>query len=197
VPSLLEPDDDPGWFSARGVLWALFPMLGMRRAQRAGDANALQLLRQLFISFVMALLLIGVVVASTASDTSHDPGGPSSSVLAAAVVGYGMVSLIAPRLLERPLDCASDASLVSGYRTRFFVRIAFAEAAALIGFVGAFLSGEAWMYALGAAFTALGFARLAPSRRNLERDQEALNLQGCGRSLSRLLVTTKPGATGD
>jgi hypothetical protein len=170
-------------------------MVGMRRAQRAGNANALQLLRQLYTSFVLALLLFGLVVAGTASDTSSDAGGLSSSVVAAGVLAYGMVSLIAPRLLERPLDCTSDATLVSGYRTRFFLRIAFAEAAALVGFVGAFVSGEAWMYALGGVFAALGFARLAPSRHNLERDQEALNLQSCGRSLTRLLVTATPGTT--
>jgi F0F1-type ATP synthase membrane subunit c/vacuolar-type H+-ATPase subunit K len=170
-------------------------MVGMRRAQREGDANALQLLRQLFISFVVALLLIGAVVAGTAGDTSSDADGLSSSVVAAGVAAYGIVSLFAPRLFERPLDCATDTALISGYRTRFFLRIAFAEAAALIGFVGAFLSGNPWMYALGAAFAAVGFVRLAPSRRNLHTDEEALNLQGCGRSLTRLLLSARPGTT--
>jgi MFS family permease len=177
------------------MLWALVPVVGMRRAQRAGETNGLQVLRQLFISFVTALVLFGLVVSMTAGDSTDKTGGPSSSVVTAVVVGYGIVSLIAPRLLERPLDCTSDADLLSGYRTRFFLRIAFAEAAALIGFVGAFLSGEPWMYALGAAFTAIGFARLAPSRRNLCNDQEALNLQGCGRSLTRLLVEAAPGSS--
>lgn len=166
-------------------------MLGMRRAQQAGDATALQMLRQVFLSFVMALFLIGLVVALTVSGTSQ-AGGPSSPVVAAGVAAYGVFSLVAPRLFERPLDCTADAALVSGYRTRLFLRIAFAQAAALLGFVGAFLSGEPWIYAIGAAFATVGFVRLAPSRRNLERDQEALNLQGCGRSLLRLLGDASP-----
>lgn len=195
MPSSSERSDDPGWFSPRGVLWALLPMLAIRRAQQAGDTNALQLLRHVFTSFVMALVLFGFVVTSVASDVADGRSSPSSSVVAAGLVAYGVVSLIAPRLLERPLDCSSDSTLVSGYRTRFFVRVAFAEAAALVGFVGVFLSGSAWMYALGASFAAVGFIRLAPSRRNLERDQDALNLQGCGRSLTGLLVVAKPGTT--
>jgi hypothetical protein len=186
-----EPDDDPRWFSIRSLAWALLPAFGTRRAHDAGAASALQLLRQVFVSFVMALVLIGVVTAVIASGPSESDG-PSASVVAAAVAALGVISLIVPRLFERPLDCTTDAALVTGYRTRFFLRIAIAEAAALLGFVGALVAGEAWIYALGAAFTAVGFARLAPSRRNLDREQEALNLQGCGRSLLSLLLTAGP-----
>jgi hypothetical protein len=51
------------------------------------------------------------------------------------------------------------------------------------------------MYLIGAAFAAVGFIRLAPARRNLERDQELLNLQGCGRSVTGVLLA-RPGPGG-
>jgi F0F1-type ATP synthase membrane subunit c/vacuolar-type H+-ATPase subunit K len=180
--------EDPGWFSGKTILWALVPGIGLRRAQADGTASVLFTLRAVFTSFVMALVMFGVVLAFIGS-ADAEPSGPSTSVVAAAVVGYGLVSLVVPRLVERPLSCASEADLVTGYRTRFFLRVAFAEAAALLGFVGVFVSGELWMYPLGAAFTAVGFVRLAPTRRNLEREQEALNLAGCGLSLTMVLAT--------
>jgi hypothetical protein len=105
----------------------------------------------------------------------------------------GVLSLVVSRLFERPLDCSDEAALLVGYRTRFFLRVAVAEAPALVGFVGSFLSGEAWMYPLGALFAAVGFVRLAPTRRNLERDQEELNQRGCGLSLTNLLITARAG----
>jgi hypothetical protein len=51
------------------------------------------------------------------------------------------------------------------------------------------------MYPLGASFTVVGYVRLAPSRRNLERDQEELNQQGCVLSLTDLLVTRRIAKT--
>lgn len=181
-----DGNDDPGWRSSKSML---VPGLGVRRAQAEGSANALQMLRLLFTSFVTTLVLIGLVVLFIGGSVATGSGGPSPPLVAAGVVAFGLVSVVAPRLIERPLDCSSEVALLTGYRTRFFLRIAFAEAAALVGFVGVFLSGEAWMYPLGALFTAVGFIRVAPTSRNLERDQEALNLAGCGLSLTTLLVT--------
>jgi F0F1-type ATP synthase membrane subunit c/vacuolar-type H+-ATPase subunit K len=184
-----QSNDDPGWFSARTILWALVPGIGLRRAQADGTASVLFTLRAVFTSFVTALIMFGVVLLFIGGSSESEPSGPSTSVVAAGVLAYGLISLVLPRLIERPLSCEGEAALVSGYRTRFFLRVAFAEAAALLGFVGVFLSGETWMYPLGAAFTAVGFLRLAPTRRNLERDQEALNLAGCGLSLTTVLAT--------
>jgi cbb3-type cytochrome oxidase subunit 3 len=193
MSTLPEGTNDPGW--PRSLLWVLVPPLAIRRAQRSGDANVLQLLRLLFTSFAMSLVLIGVVVIALADSEPAEADRPAASVVAAGVVAYGALSLFAPRLIERPLDCSDETALVSGYRTRLFLRIAFANAAALIGFVGFFLSGAAWMYPLGAIFAVMGYVRLAPSRRNLERDQEELNQQGCGLSLTGLLVARRIAKT--
>lgn len=149
----------------------------------------------LFTSFALSLVLIGVVVIALAGSGTAEPDGLAASVVAAGIIAYGSLSLFALRLIERPLDCSDETALVSSYRTRLFLRLAFANAAALLGFVGFFLSGEAWMYPLGASFTAVGYVRLAPSRRNLERDQEELNQQGCLLSLTDLLLTTRIAKT--
>jgi len=169
------------------------PTHAFRRAQQAGNANELHLLRQAFVAFATALGLIGVVVLVLDGTDGADPSSPDTSLVAAGVIGCGVLSLLVSRLLDRPLDCSDEGALVGGYKTRFFLQISFANTAALVGFVAFFLSGEAWMYPLGALFTAVGFVRLAPSKRNLERDQEALNQKGCGLSLTALLVRAGTG----
>lgn len=164
------------------------PWVGLQRAQKEG-INALEMLRQLFTAFASALLLIGVVALFLASGSTNE-STMSPGVVAVGVAGYGVVSLFIPGLFERPLDCTDPASLVGSYRTRFFLRIAFADAAALVGFVGSFLADAWWLYPLGAGFALVGFIRLAPTQANLQRDQEALNLSGCGQSLSEVLTST-------
>ena len=95
--------------------------------------------------------------------------------------------------VERPLDCSTDEKLAGSYRTRFFLRIAFAETVALFGFVFAFIGAARWIYYLGAAFSLIRFWTVAaPTRSALARDQETLNAAGC----SRLLVAALRGPTG-
>jgi hypothetical protein len=130
------------------------------------------MLRLLFTAFALQLVLLGIVVIALAGTETAEPDRPAASVVAAGVVACGVLSLFAPRLIERPLDCTDETALVSGYRARLFHRIAFAQAAALVGYV-----------------------RLAPSRRNLERDQERLNQRGCVFSLTALLVTGRIAKT--
>jgi hypothetical protein len=166
----------------------------MRRAQTGHDVSVLQALRQVFTSLAIALVLIGFIAVTVGADIDDESSGPSLTVVAAVVGAYGLFSLVVPRLLDRPLDCSSEGALVTGYRTRFFLRIAFADAAALGGFVGTFIAHEAWVYPLGAFFAAIGFVRLAPSNRNLELEQLALNQRGCGLSLRGLLLAARPAS---
>lgn len=181
--------EDPGWFSSTSLLTIFVPWVGLRRAQKDG-ANALEMLRQLFTAFAVALLLIGVVVLFLASGDSSE-NAMSPGIVAAGVAGYGVISLFIPRLVERPLDCTDAEALLVSYRTRFFLRIALADAAALVGFAGSFLAETWWLYPLGASFALAGFVRLAPTRANLQRDQDALNLSGCGLSLVDVLTSTR------
>lgn len=182
--------EDPGWsYALRGWWLVLLPFpLGVllrrfsRRAER--QATMLELTRALFVSFAGAFLLIGfvvVILARASSLTANRIVGLSP--MAVAVVTVGATCLAAPSWIERPLDCSDDARLVASYRVRFFLRLAFAEATVLLGFVGFLLTGRWWMYPLGGAFAAAGLVRLAPTAGNLATDQEELRAVGCSRSL--------------
>lgn len=168
-------DDDPGWPLSPMLL---VPGLGVRLAQRRAAGDGLVLLRLVFVMFVFALVMFGVVLLFV--DLSE---GSSVGLFAAVVVADGTGSTIVASMHRRPLDCSSEAALADSYRTRFFLRIALAESAALLGFVGVFLTGARWLYLLAVMFTAVGFARAAPTRRALQREGDELAMLGCGRSL--------------
>lgn len=181
-------DRDPGWFSSRSLLWAFVPVVGLRRAQQETE-NPLQQLRLVFTAFGVAMVLIGVVVlALSAGDATQQSVSPDA--VAAGVSLYGLLSLFLPAVIVRPLDCSSRDALANSYRTRFFLLLAFAESAALMGFVGFFLTYEWWLYPVGGFFAAIGFARLAPTRPHLHREQEALVARGCGISLTDALTSS-------
>jgi len=50
------------------------------------------------------------------------------------------------------------------YRAKFILGIAFSNAVALFGFVGFFLAGEWWTYAIGVALAFVGFVVARPTR---------------------------------
>jgi F0F1-type ATP synthase membrane subunit c/vacuolar-type H+-ATPase subunit K len=190
-------DEDPGWsLSWRSALWLLVPRVGIRRMSegRSGEADGLVLMRQVFLTFCVAIVLIGVVVAFlySGSEPLPDPSpGPAVGLLVVAAVG-----VLTARFVEKPLQCEDDVRLAASYRTRFFLRIAFSEAAALLGFVGFFLTYAWWPYPVGGAIAAVGFTRAAPSRRNLARDQDELMYRQCGRSLVSALRFAPPPPSG-
>lgn len=177
--------DDPGWqFSWKSIPMMFLPSLAMRRTARDPSRDPLVDLRSLFLTFCAAIFSIGIVVVIL-GDLTEGPERTGLSV--AIVVAAGCASLLAQQFLPRALDCTSAGSLASSYRTRFFLRMAFAESAALAGFVLYIALGPWWVYFIGAAFTAVGFVRLAPTRRHLMQDQDALSLSGCTRSLLEAL----------
>lgn len=160
---------------------------------RSGKADGLVVLRQVFLSFCFALVAFGVVLAVLYSDSerfSYPSSGVAAGLLVLAAVGL----VIEPRL-EKPLQCAGDQELAASYRTRFFQRIAFSEAAALFGFVGFFLTYAWWPNPVGVTIAAVGFSRAAPSRRNLARDEEELVQRQCGRSVVGALWFAPPPAS--
>jgi hypothetical protein len=73
-----------------------------------------------------------------------------------------------------------------------FIGIGLAEAAALFGVVGIFLSGSLWVYLVGLAFGLFGLWRVAPSRRNLTEDQTRLRQQGSSLDLVAALNALPP-----
>lgn len=187
MPPYPDPDDDPPWFTASTFITVLVPTLAIRRAQD-GRSSPLEGLRLVFTSFAVAIVLIGVVVLVLAAGGSESETNPPTTAVAAGVAVFGLLTLLAPRLLVQPLDCSSDGVLVGSYRTRFFLCTAFANAASLVGFVGFFLTGQPWIYLIGVPFTVVGMVRTMPSRRNIVRDAETIATAGCGRDLLRLLA---------
>jgi len=139
-----------------------------------------------FLSFVIGICLVGVVVL-VLETAGGEMGSTAVGPVAGVVVVVGLASLAAPVLLGRSLPCESEAVLASGYRRWFFLQIACAEADALVAFVGYILSSVAWVYPAGVLFSAIGFARLAPTSRHLKRLQEDLSREGCQLSLMSAL----------
>ena len=184
-----DQSGDPGWGGPRVVFTMILPFLAIGTAAHRGTSDALIMMRMVFVYFVQTLVILAVVViALSVSDTI--PGSDVDPMVAAlAVAAVGGMGLVLARVVPPALDCTTSATLVGTYRTRFFIRLALAEAGAMAGFVGFIVTGRPILFLLGTAFTAAGFARAAPTIRQLERDQEELSWSGCG----RLLIPTLRG----
>jgi len=187
-------EDDPGWaISWRKFLWLLIPTVGLRRQLKragTGEVDGVLMLRQVFVSFCLSIALFGVVLA-VLYPSSKPPADPPIAVAIGLLV-LGGVSFAAGQRAERPLNCESDVKLAGSYRTRFFLRMAFSQAAALFGFVGFFLTFAWWTYPIGATITAIGYRRAAPTAWRLASDQQELSSRGCARSLIRALRQPYP-----
>lgn len=179
-------DEDPGWPLGWRVLILIVPgMLQHQIRQARGDG--LLMLRNVFASFVLAIVMFGVVLIFIPVPLQVSPWPWLFAVLVIAAV-----SITASKVFERPLDCTSDASLAGSYRTRFFLRIAFAEAIALFAFVFYFLTGPLWIYYVGAAIALARMLPQAPTSAALVRDQDDLTARGCSRSLVSALRHPRP-----
>jgi hypothetical protein len=182
------PGKDPGWGRPSAILLGLVPGYATRR--KTGTRNVLVTLRGAFLSYVLALVLFGVVLVSLGDlgDASLDP-----TIAAGCLLAYGLVTYVVAGRISARLSCESAEKLVAAYRTRFFLRVAFADAAALFGFVLTFLSSSLLPYAAGLIAAAPGFVRLAPTRANLQREQDAMRAEGCPLGLYDLLCETTLG----
>jgi len=183
--------EDPGWSNiAKNAAWGLVPGLALRRAQRTRGIEAL---RAVFVGFVFAVLLFGVVLAFLPLKRA-DPGWSATGALAAVGI-VGVACLCAVVVLHRkPLDHDSVGSLAQSYRKTFFLKIAFSESVALVAFVLSFLAASHLVYPLGLAFTLVGFGIVAPGRRDVRRRRE--QLRGTDLDLLVALRDVPPPARG-
>jgi hypothetical protein len=187
--------DDPAWFSWRELPLTLVPAVAIRRIVKTGGST-LQLVRTFFSGYLVMLAAIGlvVVVLSVWADGGSRSSNLSTPIVAVGVTAVGALCLVASQLARSNVDCSTDRSVAEWYRSRFFVRIAFADASALAGFAGFVLVWSAWVYLIGLLFALIGFVRLAPTRNHIERDQVELTANGCRRGLLDSLRLPTPTA---
>lgn len=116
---------DPGWRSAfSGMYWLVVPGWGIRRQSPrvGGGRHGLTTLRQLFVNFAAALVLIGVVVVVLSATSKLTRHPLSAAVVAVAIAVVGAIALGATHIFERPLDCTTDDRLTASYQHGVAIR---------------------------------------------------------------------------
>jgi hypothetical protein len=179
-------DDDPGWRLSPRMLLMLVPFMGslLLRSGRGPGNDGLDGLRQVWTSFVASAVLFGVVLLLVVpKDIDRAPAGPG---VAALVVIAAACFAVVP-IVERPLRGDDATALAESYRTRFFLRTAFAQAPALFAFIAVFLVNQVWVYWVILPLAIAAYVRNAPTSGHLERDQWNLSQRGCDVSLVRAL----------
>ena len=158
-------------------------------------ATGIRVYWTLLQSLAISVVLIGVVIG-IASSTFHRHSSGSEALLAAVVVAFvGMVLQLVADKVERPLNGSSAAALVLSYRARFFLRVGFGEAPALISVIAVVLTARWEIFIVGALFAFATFARLAPTSGHLDRDQQAIAAAGSTLSLRDTLEGRSAGPT--
>ncbi len=166
--------EDPGWGPViRKLPLLMVPVVGMLRLAR--ETNGLVAMRILWVVFVNAIVLIGIVVVVLGDELE---GGVDSSVALVATAGVGVLAqLLGPRFVSEP-DVSSAEVFVASLQRWFFSRVAFAEVAALFGFVMFVLSTSGLVYLVGAAISLAGMIDAAPTRRRLAALQRRADAEG-------------------
>lgn len=183
-------EDDPGWPFPNPAL--LLPGYLPRYLKRNTLGDGLLALRAICLTFSLSVVAIGVLCAFVSSFTASI--WPIGLVLAVAIA----VDLVADRVVGGELDCGSDQLLAETYRTRFFLQLGFVEVVPLVGFVLVIMGASLWLYVAAGAYTLLRqWAFLFPTEAVLRREQERLNVGGCGRSLVHVLRQRGTGAARD
>ena len=183
VARALEVDlPEEAGYPALAVSWVSIWVIWRRWAaedRREAVPGALGVMQRMWAAFVIAVVLIGVVVLTLDASGALERTDSSAAVVALLVILTGSISLVGGRIWVPRLDGSDRASLVRSYRNRFLVKVAWAEAPALVAFAGfLLLGGEAWVYLIGLATSLAGFALAAPSRASLRRDQAKLDASG-------------------
>lgn len=180
---------DPGWRRAiLGGLFGLIPFVGPRIVR--GSKNALLLGRQLWVTFVVALVAVGIVVLVLRSEL--DGGGINAQVVAGVVAVVGVLTqVVAPRFIPLIEGRNNEEARQSAARS-MLLRIALAESVALLSFMGVLLTGNAAIYLLGFALGMTGMADAAPTASWVDKGQQQLRESGSTVNLLRALTSGGP-----
>jgi O-antigen/teichoic acid export membrane protein len=180
--------EDPGWWpSLRGLSRHWIALVGslMRLRARPLETNGLILLRSVFLVLVAALLLFVVPLSFIGPWDGGDERWVPWAVVAIGIISLAWVA----RIRRRPLPTTSPEALARHYRALFFIGVSAAADAALLGFVGVFQGGSAWIYLVGLAFGLVGLWMIAPTRSDIERRQREIIAAGSPLSLLDALIS--------
>ncbi len=142
-----------------------------------------RVLRSITVGFAEMILAIGVA----GGVFLRDAPGATGPWLVGICLGL-MAAPLLGRRLQRPLDCTSDIAMVDSFRTRLFVRASFGNLPVLAGLVVTSFGGPIWLLAVGVLVSLGALVIDAPTRSNLEREDQALRADGCDRSLVAALA---------
>jgi hypothetical protein len=179
--------EDPGWWpSLRGLRWYPIRIVGELMNVRAWrkERNGLIVLRSVFLGLLVTLFLFLVPLTFVGPWDGDDRWVPWAVV----VIGIASLAWVA-RIRRRPLPTTSPEALARHYRALFFIGVSAAADAALLGFVGVFLSGSLWIYLVGLAFGLVGLWMIAPTRSDIERRQREITAAGSPLSLLDALIS--------
>jgi hypothetical protein len=155
------------------------------------QADGLRTLRLMFVAILIPLLLF---VFTTHTIVSDGVAGEAPAWVGPGLALWGLAAVAAVLWFRsRRLDTSDAPSLVASYRSAFLICLGLAESPALGGMAVALLIDELWPYLEGLAFALVGLALIAPTGRNLERQQQQITAQGSALSLVEALRTARPG----
>lgn len=151
---------DPGWGPAlRALPVMLIPVLGMKRVQRHG--SGLFVMRIIWIAFCNALTFIWVPVVLIRANGGIDAAFSTTPVLVVTAT-IGVFAQLVGFRYSPSYDFSAPALFATSFQRAFFIRLAFAEVAGLVGFVGFVLSGSVLPYAVGYVLSLAGMIDAAP-----------------------------------
>lgn len=186
---------DPGWRKALrpAILGTLIPVVDLKyfvpRAERDKLPTVTEA-RASWIRFVIAQSALVVIVILVVAKSTRPKSPP---FMYAAITAFGVALGAAINIAFRKPRIPSSGSLGPAYWARLLMRSAGAAVPVLLGFLSTFASGHLWLVISGWIVTLVMLAMVAPTRRNIDRDQQYLNEKGCQRSLwSDLLEPRKP-----
>jgi hypothetical protein len=138
----------------------------------------------LLIGLAGALVVVGLTIGNfLAKNRHHASLHINEYLLAGVVIALGVAGQVLVRLVDPQLNGATDASLTATYRQRFFLWVGVGEAPAFLGLLAAVATDRFWLYLVGCVFAVLSYVHIAPTARNLARDQARLDQNGTPRSL--------------
>lgn len=155
-----------------------------------GGRTLLWALRRVYAAFVGELILVGFVGRMTLAGAK--PGSDTAVVALTAAVGVGCLAFVL-RVHRQPLGGApTNDALAALYRVRFFICLTLAQAPGLMGFAAMYVTGRWLLFLVGAAFSFVGLAVIAPTSAALRRADDRLAAEGSATSLTEALGAPAP-----